>query len=299
MVAHVQNFTERCETVLNIGHSFRPLTRGNLTHVIKTDASLAGWSAFYDHVSTEGQWSLSEQQYSINYLEMKAILFALQTISKTWENTHIKIMSDNTTAVSVLNNMGTSHSTSCNQICKEIWEWCIKRDIWLTLAHIPGKDNVEADSASRKKINYSTEWKLDSNVLRSCLQHFNLSPNIDLFATRLNAQFPCFISFKPDPGAMAVDAFTLDWAKYQFYAFPPFSIISKVLQKVMSDKAEGICVFPQWPTLPWYPQAKKLVCRDPIILTSQRSLHLPNHLEEIHPLAPKLRLIVCHLSSKN
>ncbi len=107
------------------------------------------------------------------------------------------------------------------------------------------------------------------SILRSCLKHFNLSPDIDLFASRLNTQFPCFASFKPDREAMAVDALTLDWAKYQFYAFPSFSKISKVLQMVMSDKAEGICVFPQWPTQPLYPQAKKFMCRDPIVLDSQ------------------------------
>ena len=48
-------------------------------------------------------------------------------------------MCDNTTAVNVINHMGTSHSDPCNSLAKEIWEWCIVRKIWLSVAHIPGK----------------------------------------------------------------------------------------------------------------------------------------------------------------
>ena len=34
------------------------------------------------------------------------------------------------------------------------------------------------------------------------------------------------IWLKPDPEALTVDAFTLDWASYKFYAFSLFSILS-------------------------------------------------------------------------
>ena len=54
-------------------------------------------------------------------------------------------MCDNITAVNVINHMGTSHPVSCNSLAKEIWEWCIARDIWLSVwlrfADIPGKQN--------------------------------------------------------------------------------------------------------------------------------------------------------------
>ena len=47
--------------------------------------------------------------------------------------------------------MGTTHSDSCNSLAKEIWEWCIARDIWVSVAHIPGKQNLVADFESRRK----------------------------------------------------------------------------------------------------------------------------------------------------
>ena len=73
--------------------------------------------------------SHSESKQRINYLEMLAILLGIQTFAKNKSNTHIRIMCDNTTAVNVINHMGTSHSDSCNSVGKEIWEWCKPKSI--------------------------------------------------------------------------------------------------------------------------------------------------------------------------
>ena len=42
------------------------------------------------------------------------------------------------------------------------------------------------------------------------------------------------MSWKPDPQACAVDALSVSWKDIYFYAFPPFSMILKVLQKIQS-----------------------------------------------------------------
>ena len=52
------------------------------------------------------------------------------------------------------------------------------------------------------------------------------------------------VSFKPDPGAKAVDAFTLSWRGTRFYAFPPFCVIPKVLQNSCRDRTKGVVVVP-------------------------------------------------------
>lgn len=59
-----------------------------------------------------------------------------------------------------------------------------------------------------------------------------------------------------DPDAYKVDAFTLNWSTLNFYAFPPFSVVSRMLQKIIDDKAEGIVVVPFWISQPWYPFLK-------------------------------------------
>ena len=95
---------------------------------------------------------------------------------------------------------------------------------------------------------------------------FNNTPKIDLFASRLNNQLPAYVSYKPDPNAYAVDAFSLDWSKLQICAFPPFSCISQCVQKIKTDKVEGILVIPHWSTQPFYSKIMKMT---PINNTSQ------------------------------
>ena len=98
---------------------------------------------------------------------MLAILMGLQTFAKDKSNTHIRIMCDNTTAVNVINHMGTSHSDSCNSVAKEIWEWCIDRKIWLSAAHIPGIQNLIADFEFCKN-QRASEWRLDKVSFNLC-----------------------------------------------------------------------------------------------------------------------------------
>ena len=56
-----------------------------------------------------------------------------------------------------------------------------------------------------------------------------------------------YFSWHPDPRARAIDAFTLDWSNMFFYAFPPFSVIPQVLQKLDGAQAQAILIVPNWP----------------------------------------------------
>ena len=125
--------------------------------------------------------------------------------------------------------MGGSRSPECNHVAHRIWIWAKERNIWLTATHIPGIENVEADAQSRQ-FNDRTEWKLDSKIFQRITDKL-FSPEIDLFASRLNYQLKPFVSWGPDPEAWAVDAFTFPWGKWLIYVFPPFSLLHKVLCK--------------------------------------------------------------------
>ena len=99
--------------------------------------------------------------------------------------------------------MGGTHSLACNEIAREVWLWCISRKIYLTAAHIPGKENIQADQPSRL-FNDRTEWKLDKSVFTKLLTIFG-KPVIDMFASRLNHHLASYVAWIPDPDAMAVD----------------------------------------------------------------------------------------------
>ena len=128
----------------------------------------------------------------------------------------------------------------------------------------------------------------------------NITPKIDLFASRLNNQLPSYVSYKPDPNAYAVEAFSLDWSKLQFYAFPPFGCISQCVQKIKTDKAEGILVIPHWPTQPFYSKIMKMTKGLPIIIpgNAENLIH-PNSLNSLSTVAAKTDLMVCHVPGRD
>ena len=202
-------------------------------------------------------------------------------------------MLDNTTAIAYINSMGGGKS-QCNQITRDLWVWCSTHNIWLTAVHIPGKQNVLADKESREK-HSDIEWKLNTQLFEDVTAHWG-TPSIDLFASRLNYQLKPFVSWRPDPEAMAIDAFSINW-KENFYAFPPFALINRVLQKVEQDQSQGIIIVPLWTTQVWFPRLLHMLIDYPITLPKgPRTLSLPSNQERLHPLHKKLTLLACKLS---
>ena len=62
---------------------------------------------------------------------------------------------------------------SCNIITRDIWEWCIKKNIWLIACHLPGVEKTVADHESR--LNHdNTEWQLNPKLF-SKWDRFGLS----------------------------------------------------------------------------------------------------------------------------
>lgn len=276
-------------------YNFIDTSHGDPTFVIFSDASLTGWGCYCELGKTGGHWKNSELGVSINALELKAGLFALQTFASDKLNIHLRLMMDNTCAVSCVNKFGTSHSDICNSITKDIWDFCIVRNIWISAAYVPGVENTAADEESRNT-NMDTEWRLNTDLLTQALGYLDFTPEIDLFATRINSQYPRYMSFKPDPTCETVDSFSVSWHGLVFYAFPPFSVIPNVLQKICRDKARGVIVVPDWPNQPWYAAVAKILIKRPVLLSARNNLlALPQDPEKTHRLK-KLRLIICAVS---
>lgn len=279
----------------NIRSAFKPISHGNPDITLTSDASSQGWGSAKGETSTGGRWTDEEAEKHINILELKAAFFALRSFCETMRNVHVKLLIDNTTSVAYINHMGGTKSLGCNEIAVELWDWCIERGIWVSASHIPGVSNVLADKESRV-FHDETEWMLDPALFKR-IQARLMNADIDLFASRLNKQLDKFVSWNPDPFALHVDAFTIDWNKLTFYAFPPFSVIGRCVQKIQQDSAEGIMIVPAWPTQSWYPRLLQMLVDKPIVLPKSRHLlHLPYKPDQHHPLGQKLVLIACHVS---
>jgi hypothetical protein len=163
----------------------------------------------------------------------------------------------------------------------------------LTAAHLPGKLNEIADSASRHH-NDDIEWSIKGKIFVRIIRLLG-SPQIDLFASRLNKKLDKFVSWRPDPASFAIGAFSLSWHKWYSYIFPPFSLLPAVLKKLQYERADAIVILPIWPTQLWFPRALQMAVDTPRILPRQ-SIYQPQDLTRQHPLEKKMLLAAVRLS---
>ena len=72
-----------------------------------------------------------------------------------------------------------------------------------------------------------------------------------------------FISPIPDPLAVGVDAFSVDWNRWTLvYLFPPVRMILKALALLETFRGRALFVTPDWPNQTWFPliQSKAKSC---------------------------------------
>jgi hypothetical protein len=286
--------------IKNLKCAYADIIRPKSSLTLETDASGRGWGATDGQNNIGGQWNdieaVKAESNEINHLELWAAFLALRAFVPDKRDIHVLIRMDNTTAVAYVNHMGGTKSHNCNEVAKEIWEWCQARHIWITAAHLPGVLNIVADHLSRN-FNDQTEWQLNKQIFQRLCSRFG-NPDIDLFASRLNCQLNKFIAWHPDPDAIAVDAFTVDWSTSYFYAFPPFCLLPRVLQKITFDQATGLVIVPCWPTQAWFPRLVQLLAELPVMLPKFASLVTHPVSREPHPLSAKMYLMCCRLSGR-
>lgn len=149
-------------------------------------------------------------------------------------------------------------------------------------------DNVQADTESRV-FNDQTEWMLDPEVYQELVQTFDGEPKVDLFATRINTQCEQYVTWRPDPHAVAIDALTWNWPHELMYCFPPFCIIHRLVNKVKQEQAEVIAVVPLWTTQPWFSALTRMLVDLPVLLPRRPDLlTLPYKPDQRHPLSQRL-----------
>lgn len=262
--------------------------------VIFTDASSTGWGATSNDETAHGHWNHSQLLLHINTLELLAAFYGLKIFASRLSNCNILLRIDNTTAIAYINKMGGIQFTHLNKIARDIWQWCEKRNLHIFASYIQSSMNIVADFESRQKINTDTEWELADYAFRQITIYFE-TPEFDLFASIQNHKCQRYASWKLDPNSEIIDAFTFNWKNLYFYAFPPFSLISKVLHKIKCDKAIGIVVVPYWPTQPWYPLWTNLLISEVLYFQPNKNL-LISPFREQHPLHMDLTLMAGKLS---
>lgn len=98
--------------------------------------------------------------------------------------------------------------------------------------------------------------------------------------------------------AFVINAFTISWSNLEFYAFPAFSLIAKVLQKIKNDRASGILIVPYWTSQTWFPVFIKQVKGTYLTFSPNINLLLSPCRTQHHQLTFKLLLVAARLSAK-
>ena len=179
-------------------------------------------------------------------------------------------------------------------LVKQFWEFCIDRNTNVVASYIESKKNKAADKESRK-IRDNLEWSLKDKHFENLNREFG-EFIIDLFATRINSKYRRYYSCSPEPEAAGTDAFLCNWNMENFYAFPLFSLISLVLQKIENERAERILIVPDFTTQPWFPRLLRLLIKPLVKLTNCRdSLYFP-FIRKEQPQLPNMKLMACLMS---
>ena len=170
---------------------------------IFSDASKKGCGTHLHPLEIGGRWCLEERIQHINVLELQAAFLAIKALLPKIDKPHVQFAIDNQTAVTYINKLDGTHSRQLSLLAIEPWHFALQMNLTLSAVYVPGIKDCIADRKSRV-FNDSLEWMLNPQVFQQILLKMQ-GLEVDLFASRINHQLTAFVSWRPEPGAMACD----------------------------------------------------------------------------------------------
>ena len=205
-------------------------------------------------------WSQKELQLQphINLLEIRA---AREGLSLARPRDIVRINLDSRTASAYIKKQGGTRSSVLNHEACLLWKEAVSRKLTLvTPLWLSTKDNAMADFLSRHQL-VQWEFLLSDDVFQLVLDNFHISPTLDVFASRDTKKLTRYMSWFPDPEAVARDALLHPWDQ-ESYAFPPVPLILKSLQKIEREKIRVVMILPKWPSAIWWTHVQRLQLQD-------------------------------------
>jgi hypothetical protein len=223
-------------------------------------------------IEAQGFWNNRIANKSSNFREIMAIFMALLAFRNLIQGLCVQIMSDNVTALAYISHLG-GPSMELTQIATAIWRVALMNRITLKTHHVPGVLNHSADFLSR--LNPIYEWQLSTSIF----QHidFMWGPHtVDRFATHVNTQLPVYNSRYADPFSSGIDALAqTDWGNQNNFVNPPFRLLQKVINMIVSQKAVATIIAPVWRAQTWYKSLQALSVAPPFRIPQQAVRRYP------------------------
>ena len=221
------------------------------TKIVYSDASSTGFAGY--EVNTingisHGVWSAEESVKSSTWRELMAVCRTLKSLGHFLSHQSVKWFSDNQGVTTIVRK--GSMKQELQDIAFEIFNVCISKSIHLTMEWIPRSENSMADYISR--IEDHDDWGISSHVLNMIQCKYG-TLSIDWFASDHNAKLARFFSRFWNPFCLGVDAFTETWANEYGLFVPPITLVTRVIKKMVVDRASGVLVIPCWRSAAFWP----------------------------------------------
>ena len=154
---------------------------------LSVDASSHSWGAVLHGRTARGYWSLDESPAHINFKELRAVRYALQSFLEFVRQRVVLIREDNTCTQAVLGRL-SSRSPAMHAEMRSLWEFLQLHSIVLQVERVASADNI-ADEASR--LEDRDDYRLHPQYLQLLDRRFG-PHGVDLFATHANTYLPRF-----------------------------------------------------------------------------------------------------------
>jgi hypothetical protein len=285
-------------------HTFngQPLRSVPFDLTISTDASLLGWGATWNGVTTGGRWLPQEGKSHINWLELKAAYLGLQALfnSQTSIPNHIILQMDNSTAVAYVNKRGGTRSQALSVQALDVRALVLGKGSWITAQHIPGSSNEVADAASRC-FNNNLECPFQVVVKPRYLQASDQTvlPTISGPICLTNQPSSATICLSPSRSRSNSDGcLSQRLEQVEKLDIPTGNLATKDTQQDQCGPSNSPNSSPHWPGQPWFPQLLEMLVDYPRLLPQRPHLiSLSFGPEKEHPLQHKLHLTVWPVSA--
>lgn len=175
---------------------------------VYSDASDHAWSAFItnEHNIFHQNWSPAESSKSSTWRELRTVDLALSAFAPDLHGKKVVWFTDNTSVVSIVQN--GSKVSELQSLALSTFNVCARSGICLEIKWIPRSFNYEADLLS-STIGFDN-YTINDDVFHTL--NCKWGPHtVDRFAYSYNAKLSHYNSRFYQPGAEAVDAFTLNW----------------------------------------------------------------------------------------
>jgi hypothetical protein len=241
-------------------------------HTVKlqTDSSTQGWGGarvdLHHKITVAGRWGALATLH-INAKETRAVLLTLQAIHKVTplSQQSVLVECDNITAVMMINKQRARSPELARQL-QDLMTWCRLHHVILTAIHLPGVLNTLADSLSRQRAEYC-DRALNYNIFKALHRLMDYRLTLDCFAAAHNALLPRYLSWQLDPGAVAQDFFSLHIPMTErAWMNPPFILLPRVINKIVTDRITGWLVAPLTPSSMWFNMLPRVMAGPPILL---------------------------------